>query len=216
MFPVRSIAIRPQRTATSIGRRYCLRSCSPPCWDRCTPHSQGKGEPSSRTRGPDARRDAHPGPVPPGSTNGQVWIDSTVYPLPAEYRNHDGSGNNPVDGSRGEADTPLLRFTSIAYGDGANAPSGSNRPNARAISNAVCDQPADSINDVGAADMLWQWGQFVDHDIDLSPGGAHLTSGGVFRLGEAAEVRDGRFGAVWGAFCAVERPSAPDFGVAGV
>jgi hypothetical protein len=37
------------------------------------------------------------------------------------------------------------------------------------VSNAVCAQTGEIPNARLASDMLWQWGQFVDHDIDLTP-----------------------------------------------
>ncbi len=43
------------------------------------------------------------------------------------------------------------------------------RPSPRAISNAVCDQDGSLPNALGASDYIWQWGQFLDHDIDLTP-----------------------------------------------
>lgn len=64
----------------------------------------------------------------------------------------------------------LLRLVSSAYGDGLNTPSGSDRPSARLISNTVCDQPIATkiLNPKQCTDMFWLWGQFVDHDLDLS------------------------------------------------
>jgi len=38
------------------------------------------------------------------------------------------------------------------------------------VSNTVCIQEGDNENPLGATDFLWQWGQFVDHDIDLTDG----------------------------------------------
>jgi hypothetical protein len=38
------------------------------------------------------------------------------------------------------------------------------------VSNAVCAQEGSIENRLDATDFLWQWGQFVDHDIDLTDG----------------------------------------------
>lgn len=65
----------------------------------------------------------------------------------------------------------LSRLTAPAYADGLSAPSGPTRPNPRTISNLVCDTTSTGIpNDHNATDFFWLWGQFVDHDIDLTPG----------------------------------------------
>ena len=42
-------------------------------------------------------------------------------------------------------------------------------PAPRAISNAVATQTESVENSRGASDFLWQWGQFIDHDIDETP-----------------------------------------------
>ncbi|TFH31182.1 MAG: peroxiredoxin, partial [Myxococcales bacterium] len=44
---------------------------------------------------------------------------------------------------------------------------GPNRPSAREVSNIVCAEQGRTVNPLGASDFLWQWGQFVDHDIGL-------------------------------------------------
>lgn len=62
----------------------------------------------------------------------------------------------------------LIRKTTPAYGDGLNTPSGSTRPNARDISNAVFAQNSNILNAIGCTDYFWLWGQFIDHDLDLS------------------------------------------------
>lgn len=91
-------------------------------------------------------------------------------PLATAQRSIDGSGNNPGDPTMGAANTMLVRSVASDYADGTDAPSGATRPSARAISNGVCAQSGSVLNGIGASDFIWQWGQFVDHDIDLSGG----------------------------------------------
>ena len=43
------------------------------------------------------------------------------------------------------------------------------RPNPRVVSSLACAQDQPRTNDHGASDFLWQWGQFLDHDLDLTP-----------------------------------------------
>ena len=63
---------------------------------------------------------------------------------------------------------PLRRFFNSYYGDGKSAPAGADRPGAREISNAVSAQSGDMPNKAGLSDMFWIWGQFLDHDVDLT------------------------------------------------
>ena len=93
---------------------------------------------------------------------------SPAVPTVPVYRTIDGSGNNPIDPLRGAADTPLTRWIPIAYDDDVSAPSGPGSPSPRAVSNALCEQMETAANELGASDFLWQWGQFLDHDIDLT------------------------------------------------
>jgi hypothetical protein len=91
------------------------------------------------------------------------------FVLPSEFRTIDGSGNNRSNDRWGTPNQPFLRLAGNAYADGAGAPAGAERPSARAISNAVARQPTNRPNRRGASDMLWQWGQFLDHDLDETP-----------------------------------------------
>lgn len=89
------------------------------------------------------------------------------------YRAIDGSGNNPLDPSIGAALTQLDRLAPSDYDDGISTLAGSHRPSARAVSNIVSDQGNLSVpNEFGKSDFLWQWGQFLDHDLGLSDGAA--------------------------------------------
>jgi hypothetical protein len=95
------------------------------------------------------------------------------HPGPArhESRSIDGSGNHMNDPGMGAAGTPLLRFLEPAYGDGISSLAGDHRASAREISNLVNAQPLGTpANELAASDFLWQWGQFVDHDIGLTGG----------------------------------------------
>jgi hypothetical protein len=87
-----------------------------------------------------------------------------------ETRSIDGSHNNIQNPSWGSTDSQLLRNVAPDYKDGIDEPSGNNRPNVREISNTVAAQEQLIYNDKHATDMVWQWGQFLDHDIDLTEG----------------------------------------------
>ena len=67
-----------------------------------------------------------------------------------------------------EAGDRLVRRTPYDYGDGVSSPGGSDRPSARAISNRVSNEVGRKLAANGTSDMFWLWGQFVDHDIDLT------------------------------------------------
>ena len=86
-----------------------------------------------------------------------------------EYRTIDGLGNNVANPSWGQADQMLLRKTTQAYDDGQSTPRGGtpSLPSGRSVSNAVVSQPM-GIEPIGASDMFWLWGQFLDHDMDLT------------------------------------------------
>ncbi len=89
--------------------------------------------------------------------------------FPFEFRSIDGSGNNPAHPLRGAANTPLLRKTEIAYADGHGAPSGVGEKSTREISNLVVKQDLSIPNSRNVSDFIWQWGQWIDHDIGLTP-----------------------------------------------
>lgn len=88
----------------------------------------------------------------------------------SSVRTIDGSSNNLKDTEMGAAFTELRRLVNPDYSDGVSTLAGENRPSARAVSNAVNSQNGSIPNTLRATDYLWQWGQFLDHDIDLSEG----------------------------------------------
>ncbi|MEO0324370.1 MAG: peroxidase family protein [Myxococcota bacterium] len=88
---------------------------------------------------------------------------------PEDLRSLDGTGNHPTHPDWGRAGGLFRRAVPAAYADGAHAPSGEDRPGAREISQAALAQTEDAANARGASDLLWQWGQFLDHDLDLAP-----------------------------------------------
>jgi hypothetical protein len=84
------------------------------------------------------------------------------------FRTINGSFNNLKNATWGMAGGNLRRRVPSDYADGISEPSGDNRPSARLISNLVCDQSEDIFNDRGLTSMVWQWGQFLDHDLSLT------------------------------------------------
>ena len=95
-------------------------------------------------------------------------------------RSIDGTENQPFDEERGiypgQAPSPLIHIFPRAFEDSFNEPRGggitlpSTLPNARDISNIIADQGNVTGNPLNASDWLWQWGQFVDHDLSISEG----------------------------------------------
>jgi len=55
----------------------------------------------------------------------------------------------------------------VDYGDMVASMAGAGRPSAREVSNALCADSQPGANLMGASDFLWQWGQFLDHDIEV-------------------------------------------------
>ena len=89
-----------------------------------------------------------------------------------EVRTYDGTNNNLTNTNWGATFAHLQRLAPNDYADGISELAGADRPSARAVSNGVSDQPEGlSIsNTVNGTDFIWQWGQFMDHDIDLTDG----------------------------------------------
>jgi len=84
------------------------------------------------------------------------------------WRSVTGLDNNLDHPAWGSTNTLLLRMTLVSYDDGVSEPAGAWKPGTRSISNALCAQDGPMPNDAGATNYLWQWGQFLDHDIDLT------------------------------------------------
>jgi peroxidase len=86
------------------------------------------------------------------------------------FRSIDGTGNNLSHLAWGSAGSDLLRLAPAAYANGISTPAGMNRPSARVVSNEVVDQGGeDIVSDRFLSAMIYAWGQFVDHDLDLTP-----------------------------------------------
>ena len=95
----------------------------------------------------------------------------TAFRLPIQiqrFRTIDGTLNNYVGINWGAAGMNLRRRITPAYADGESVPAGVNRRSARAISNLVCGQTESIPNDRQLSSMVWQWGQFLDHDISIT------------------------------------------------
>ncbi|MEM7697427.1 MAG: peroxidase family protein [Verrucomicrobiota bacterium] len=130
--------------------------------------------PEATRRSPhDFRKTHKQGPTQKRSSDAKgtrfVRLGPRTIRLPQEFRTINGADNNAENPEWGQAEIPFIRVSPPAYEDGISHPSGPDRPNARAISNAVMAQDEDLFNDRGVTDFLWQWGQFLDHDITLTP-----------------------------------------------
>ena len=94
----------------------------------------------------------------------------TELPQMIDLPNIDGSSHNLEQPQLNAAKQNLRRRFAAAYADGVSALAGADRPSARQVSNTLHAQDREIENDRGASDFLWQWGQFIDHDIDLTDG----------------------------------------------
>jgi len=89
-------------------------------------------------------------------------------------RTIDGTGNNLNNVTWGASFTHLQRMGDASYSDGISNMFFASRTDPREISNIVVhqDNGRNILNTHGTTDFLWQWGQFIDHDIDLTDGSA--------------------------------------------
>ncbi len=84
-----------------------------------------------------------------------------------EFRTFNGLFNNLTRPRFGSIFIRLLREAPAQYGPD-NSLARQSAANVRVISNTVNHQSASVVNDRGMSDFVWQWGQFLDHDLDLT------------------------------------------------
>jgi peroxidase len=95
--------------------------------------------------------------------------DESVPSLPDEVRSIDGTNNNLENPELGSAGEELLRIADADYSDGIPTPAGEDRPSAREISNVLSTADIEGTrSDRGLSAFIYVWGQFLDHDIDLT------------------------------------------------
>ncbi len=89
----------------------------------------------------------------------------------AEFRSIDGTGNNLTNPTWAMAGAELLRKAPAAYpgdGTGSTMLGAADRGDPRTISNAIFAQSATTSSNRGLSAGVWQWGQFLDHDLSLT------------------------------------------------
>lgn len=82
----------------------------------------------------------------------------------------DGTASNIENPEWGAAGQTLLRLASENFEDGIWEIE-DDLASPREISNAVVAQEGDTVNSFDVSDLFWVWGQFIDHDIDLTVSG---------------------------------------------
>ncbi|KAL5015945.1 hypothetical protein ScPMuIL_005534 [Solemya velum] len=97
--------------------------------------------------------------------------------LHKKYRTFDGTCNNLQNPTWGASNIALRRFLPAAYENGFNSPIGWNRaqlyngfhlPSPRLISSLMMSTDHVTMDERNTH-MVMQWGQFMDHDMDLAP-----------------------------------------------
>ena len=93
--------------------------------------------------------------------------------LSSEVRAIDGSNNNRAHPEYGAPNTALLREASgTHYADGISKMPRTDGPSPRLISSVIFSQTGSIPNHLGISDYIWTFGQFLDHDFDLTEGAA--------------------------------------------
>lgn len=84
-----------------------------------------------------------------------------------EFRSIDGNGNSLDAPSANAADTAFIRLAPAHFADGQRGPV--EGPNPRLISNTVVGEGDAAVtNPQGLSGMMYAWGQFIDHDLNLT------------------------------------------------
>ncbi|PSL17620.1 peroxidase family protein [Shimia abyssi] len=112
-----------------------------------------------------------------------------------EYATHVASGSRAV-GAEGEIDTPISRLTASAYDDGVE--SVRIGPNAAQVAFGLFGQGQEDLPNALGVSVFWTyWGQFLDHDISLTPtnSGEFVDVAGLIApVQRSAYVSDGTAG----------------------
>lgn len=101
---------------------------------------------------------------------------------PDFFRTINGSNNNRRNPDWGAANTPLLRKLPAVYpgdGSGETILEAPDRANPRDISNTLFDQEGSIPTETRLTDFVWQWGQFLDHDISLTEFGSNFGTASI-------------------------------------
>ena len=113
-------------------------------------------------RGPSAGSSPPPLPIGHGPQAGPPPM-----PIGITYRSIDGSGNNLANSGLNALGADFRRLGSAHFSDGISALR-SDLPNARSVSNLVVAGNGATPNQEGLSGMMYAWGQFLDHDINLT------------------------------------------------
>lgn len=106
-------------------------------------------------------------------------LEKRGYLSATVFRSIDGTGNNRANSDWGSAGSDFTRLAPAAYANGVDSPALPNDQSARAISNLLNDQ-ADpnnpgldlaTVDKRSLSDYGYLFGQFMDHDMDLTPDG---------------------------------------------
>jgi Animal haem peroxidase len=87
----------------------------------------------------------------------------------------DGTGNNQAKPNQGAAGQAYTRIAAARYADGRSQPVSG--PNSRFISNRIFNDAHQNIfSEVDSSQLVWVWGQFIDHTIGLRQGGTEVRN----------------------------------------
>lgn len=131
----------------------------------------------SETRGQQSRDFENVPFVLTARTNpARVTPSDSRLPSRSQFRTYNGTNNNLSSSQRlvwGATDIELYRELPAEYAstDPKNAMNGVSRPTARKISNVVSDEPVTQFSSRNLSTFVYVWGQFLDHDITLTPTG---------------------------------------------
>src|SRR5215831_21397494 len=87
-------------------------------------------------------------------------------PSAVQFRSADGSDNNLTHTDFNTTGSDFTRVGPANFSDGVDAMVAG--PNPRMISNVVVAGNGDLPNPEGLSGMMYAWGQFIDHDLDLA------------------------------------------------
>jgi hypothetical protein len=138
-------------------------------------------QPSATPRHPQGRRPSHRKRLLPQRRLEIELLEARCLLSASGYRPINEVGNNVANPTWGSTGTDLLRQSPVAYADGISTPSTPNALSPREISNNLNNESnpifsfADNLGppqSQSLSDFAYVWGQFIDHDMDLTPTGS--------------------------------------------